>query len=66
MKVRELIEVLEEFDGNAEVMLATQPNWPFECHICGIVDVEDENKVLIGEGNQIGYLSGEGREALGW
>ena len=31
MKVSELIELLEEQDPDAEVLVMMQQNWPFEC-----------------------------------
>ena len=33
MNVRDLMSYLEDFDGDTEVRLATQPNWPFESTI---------------------------------
>lgn len=41
MKVSELIELLEDQDPNAEVLIMTQENWPFENAIKGIA-VRDE------------------------
>ena len=35
MKVSELIELLEEQDPNAEVLVMSQPNWPFELGLAG-------------------------------
>lgn len=68
MKVRELIALLEQYDENAEVRLATQPNYPLESAVCGVVLRDhylDEDStvasgktaddVLILEGSQIGY-----------
>ena len=37
MKVQELIEILENMDPDATVLLATQPAWPFEYSIEGVV-----------------------------
>lgn len=36
MKVSELIELLEEQDPDAEVLVMSQENWPFECAIAGV------------------------------
>ena len=71
MTVRELIDILEGFDGDMEVRIAEQPNWPFEYSIAGIAefnpneddwddeDEEENNKsfVYIVEGRQLGYIS---------
>jgi hypothetical protein len=49
MKVRELIELLEEQDGEAEILVMSQASYPFECALYGITsraelegDDEDE------------------------
>lgn len=36
MTVRELIEILQEHDGDAPVRIATQPSWPL-AHLIGNV-----------------------------
>jgi hypothetical protein len=36
MKVSELIEILSEMDADAQVLIASQPNWPFEFAIAGV------------------------------
>lgn len=36
MKVSELIELLEEQDPDAEVLVMMQKNWPFECALAGV------------------------------
>ncbi len=36
MKVSELIELLEEQDPDAEVLVMSQPNWPFELGLAGV------------------------------
>lgn len=36
MKVGELIEILSEMDADAQVFIASQPNWPFEYSVCGV------------------------------
>jgi len=75
MTIDEMIERLEEYKsccangGLTEIRLATQPNWPFEWTIKGMVstrEAEDateeetgeEEVVYICEGDQIGYLNG--------
>lgn len=37
MKVKELIEVLKDLKPNAQVLIASQPNWPFEIELSGVV-----------------------------
>jgi hypothetical protein len=41
MKVRELIEILEELDPEASVYLMSQQNWPFEVAIHGVTVREE-------------------------
>jgi hypothetical protein len=41
MKVSELIELLEEQDPDAEVLLMMQQNWPFECSLAGVTTREE-------------------------
>lgn len=36
MKVSELIELLEEQDPDADVLVMMQKNWPFECSLAGV------------------------------
>jgi len=70
MKVKELIESLRECDPEANVVLTTQPRWPLEYQIAGLVTREgcrDEsgliqagagqapNDVILVEGEQLGY-----------
>ena len=79
MTVRELINLLEDFDENAEVRIAHQPRWPFEYSIGDVVACdggdEDEDEpnasdapqvVYLGEGDQLGYLPGRAARELGW
>jgi hypothetical protein len=48
MKVAELIALLEEQDPEAEVLIMSQPSWPFEYAVCGLArrsepeDVDDD------------------------
>jgi hypothetical protein len=37
MKVKELIEVLQDLEPDAQVLIASQPNWPFEIELSGVV-----------------------------
>jgi hypothetical protein len=37
MKVRELMELLRRQDPDAEVCMVTQPNWPIEHSVAGVV-----------------------------
>jgi len=41
MKVGELIEMLQQYDPEAELYLAEQPSWPFEFSIAGVVQREN-------------------------
>ncbi|MDO4571695.1 MAG: hypothetical protein Q4D38_15040 [Planctomycetia bacterium] len=54
MKVKELRELLEEMDDNAEVRFAEQPKWSMESTIR---QAEEVDGIL--------YLA-KAREALGW
>lgn len=82
MTVRELINLLEDYDEHAEVRIAHQPRWPFEYSIGDVVacdggdddERDDEDAagedgppvVYIGEGDQLGYLPGAAARELGW
>ena len=72
MTVEELIEELKFYDGELEVRFASQPSWPFEYSISGVVQTtirEHNNKykaVYLEEGRQLGYLPKEAKEELGW
>jgi hypothetical protein len=41
MKVSELIDLLEEQDPDAEVLVMMQQNWPFECSLAGVTTREE-------------------------
>jgi hypothetical protein len=41
MKVRDLIEILEDQDPEAEVLIMSQENWPFENAVAGVAVRED-------------------------
>ena len=64
MTVGRLIMILEGFDEDSPVTLAHQPRRPLEFSIGNVA--ETSKGVIIGEGRQIGYLSGEAAEDLGW
>jgi hypothetical protein len=79
MNIRDLINELEDIasahDDNVEVRLAIQPRWAFEHSIANVVEVEPTKRqrkagdpvvAYLGEGAQLGYLSGTASVALGW
>ena len=79
MTVGELIQELKYMDEGATVRFASQPSWPFEYSIHGVVQTtvnkpdeytdfgyEQEDVVYLEEGQQIGYLPKEAKEELGW
>ena len=73
MTVGELIQELKYMDEDATVRFASQPSWPFEYSIYGVVqttvkDREDNEQemVYLEEGRQVGYLPSEAKEELGW
>ena len=73
MTVRELIEELRLVDQDATVRFASQPSWPFEYSIYGVIqttvrDREDNeiDMVYLEEGRQVGYLPKEAKDELGW
>lgn len=68
MTVQELIEELRLMDQDATVRFASQPSWPFEYSIYGVVQttVKDQEMVYLEEGQQVGYLPSEAKEELGW
>ena len=41
MKVRDLIELLEGMDPNADVFIMAQPSWPFEHSLSGVCQRSD-------------------------
>lgn len=41
MKVRELIAILEELEGSADVYIMSQPHYPFEHAVRGVAVRED-------------------------
>ena len=72
MTVRELIEELKYMDEDATVRFASQPSWPFEYSINGVVQTivdnrgNEEDIVYLEEGRQVGYLPKEAKDELGW
>ncbi|MEU2453919.1 hypothetical protein ABZ605_28050 [Streptomyces sp. NPDC012765] len=65
MTVANLIAKLAKLDPEAPVRLATQPTYPFE-HAIGAVEQDALGTCWIAEGEQLDYLGGEARHALGW
>ncbi len=63
--VGDLISMLEQYDADLPVKLATQPGWPFE-HALRDEVVEAEGAVWLSEGEQAGYLPTAVAEELGW
>ena len=72
MKVKELIEMLQDENPDANVFLATQPNYPFENDVRAVVprhlftenlltldDGCSGDDVFILEGRQLRYMSGD-------
>ena len=79
MTVGELINELKYMDEGATVRFASQPSWPFEYSITGVVQTsinkpgeytddgyEQEDVVYLEEGRQVGYLPKEAKDELGW
>ena len=72
MTVGELINELKYMDEGATVRFASQPSWPFEYSISGVIQTivdnrgNEEDIVYLEEGRQIGYLPKEAKDELGW
>jgi len=64
MTVEELIQELEYFDRNLEISFASQPSWPFEYSVSGVI--ESGGKVWLVEGSQLGYLPKSVNDDIGW
>jgi hypothetical protein len=64
--VGDLIARLRDYDENAEVRFASQPDWPMEYTIDTDATTEVEGVVYVVEGRQVGYLDEEASIALGW
>lgn len=54
MKVSKLIELLEKMDPDADVKLAVNPSWPFECEISHIA--EKHNIAYIVDSNKSSFI----------
>jgi hypothetical protein len=63
MNVAELIELLEELDQDAEVLIMSQENWPFELAITGVTTREDLGEEVDGgtggEASDVFIVDGE-------
>ncbi len=81
MTVAELIQELEQMNPDAEVRIASQPEWPFEYSIEQIreihqydcnpsepfpMDEDEESIVYIAEGRQLAYLNSSVAANIGW
>jgi hypothetical protein len=66
MTVGDVIDMLEYYDRNTEIRLATQPSWPLEYAIGYSTSMSDDGIVYIAESDQIGYLPGEVAADFGW
>ena len=72
MTVGELIHELKYMDEDATVRFASQPSWPFEYSISGVVQTtvnyneNERDMVYLEEGRQVGYLPSEAKDELGW
>ena len=72
MTVGELIQELKYMDEDATVRFASQPSWPFEYSISGVVQTtvnyneNERDMVYLEEGRQVGYLPSEAKDELGW
>ena len=71
-ELKDEIEYLLEHEGvseNASVLLAHQPNWPFEYSINSMAAIQDDSgnqTIYMEEGSQLGYLNDQAKEAIGW
>lgn len=61
--VKDLMEVLEDMDPLAPVMVAVQPMWPLEHSITGIVS-DCNGIVYLAASEECKYLSEEAKEAF--
>jgi hypothetical protein len=68
MTVRDILNRLDGLDPETEVRFAFQPNWPLEYSIDDIVgvNIDGQEVVYLGQGEQIGYLQEEVVKALSW
>lgn len=57
MKVKKLIELLQNMDPDADVKLAVNPSWPFEC---GISHIKNKyTSVYIVDSNESSFIDME-------
>lgn len=54
MKVSKLIQLLEKMDSDADVKLAVNPSWPFQCEISHIT--EKHSTVYIVDSNNSSFI----------
>ena len=68
MTVKDLIELLQAQDPDAQVFMAQQPRWPFEYAIADVVYTQENgvDVVYLVEGEQTRYLPAEAARACGW
>lgn len=67
MTAQDLTDLLEDLDPDTEIRLAHQPAWPLECSLRPEVVAGDEDGIVyLAEQEQIGYLSGQVTDELGW
>ena len=81
MTVQELISELEQMNPEAEVFIASQPEWPFEYDVEQVKEIhrddcdpdepmpmgdEQESIVYIAEGEQLAYLNTSVAANIGW
>lgn len=66
MTVEELIELLEQFNPEATVRIASGQEWPMAYDLGDVAPNGDELAVYLAEGTQIGYLLHEVAVAVGW
>lgn len=58
MTVGELLELLEGVDQDAEVRLATQPSWPLQYKVRGVVTPDDVREASEEMCQECGYFNG--------
>lgn len=68
MTAAELIELLEDLDPDTEIRVATQPSWPMEYTLTDRTSFQTSipGILYLSVGDQIGYLSGEVADEIGW
>ena len=66
MTTGQLIEMLQEYDEDTPVSFAAQPGWAMEYSIRGELGEDNDGTVYLAEGHQVGYLSGDAKNSLGW